>query len=415
MRDHSIEARVRSPRRRFVTLALATVVALLLVGASVARGEPPKAATDRGPAGASYASGELLVALKGGAGKERVERLIRSVNAEKKDSLTDVNTVLISFPAIQNNRAQQAREDALEQIRRELEKYPAVESADYNYLLRFDYVPNDRLFKRQWGLKRPGYPAAWNKTRGKGIKVGVVDSGISARHPDLRGKVAAQRDLVDGDGVAEDRVGHGTHISGIVAANTDNRRGVAGGCPACRLLVAKVGDERGVYASDAARGINWTVNGGARVVNLSFGSPGSSLALERAVNRAWRRGAVVVAAAGNESTSRRSYPAAYSRAIAVAATTSDDRRAGFSNYGRWVDVAAPGANILSTVPDGYRRYSGTSMASPNAAALAGLLGSQGLNKKQIQGRMLGTARDLGPNGRDPYYGYGRINAAEAVR
>lgn len=403
-------------RKHIAALTLAAVSALALLAAvPVAWGETSKAAVDKGPAGAPYAAGELLVSLEPGAGGEEVKGLIQATNAEKKDTLTDVDTVLISFPEIKNNRAQQAREEALEQIRKELEENPAVESADYNYLLQFDYVPNDRLFKRQWGLKKPGYPAAWNKTLGRGVKVGVVDSGITARHPDLRGKIAAQRDFVNGDSAADDQVGHGTHVSGIVAANTDNRRGVAGGCPSCRLLVAKVGDRRGVYASDAARGINWSVNRGARVVNLSFGSSGNTLAIERAVNRAWRRGAVVVAAAGNEDTSRRSYPAAYGRAIAVAATTGGDRRAGFSNYGRWVDVAAPGTNIFSTVPGGYRRYSGTSMASPNAAALAGLLASQGLNKKQIRGRMQGTARDLGRRGRDIYYGHGRIDAGRAVR
>lgn len=416
MRNNPVGTWTRDYRKQLVALSLAAVSALLLlVGAPVAWGAPPKAAVDRGSAGAPYAAGELLVALKPGVGEAGVKGLIRAAGAEKKESLPDIDALLISFPEIKDNRAQKARESALEQIRKKLEKSPNVESADYNYLLQFTYVPNDRLFKRQWGLRKPGYPMAWNKTLGRGVKVGVVDSGIAARHPDLRGKVAAQRDFVNGDGAADDRVGHGTHVSGIVAANTDNRRGVAGGCPDCRLLAAKVGDERGVYAADAARGINWTVNRGARVVNLSIGAPGNPLVLERAVNRAWRKGTVVVAAAGNESTSRPSYPAAYSRAIAVAATSGEDRRAKFSNYGRWVDVAAPGANIFSTVPGGYQRYSGTSMASPNTAALAGLLASQGLNKKQIRGRIQATAKDLGPAGRDPYYGYGRIDAARAVR
>ncbi len=403
-------------RRQLAAVLLAAVMAMLLsVTISVAWAEPAKDVVDRGPAGAPYASGELLVALNPGIGEEKIKGWIRSARAEEKDRLPDVNAVLISFPEIKSKRAQQAREDALEKIRATLEENPYVESADYNYLFQFNYVPNDKLFKRQWGLRKAGYPKAWNRTLGSRAKVGVIDSGIAARHPDLKGNIAAQRDFVDGDRVANDRVGHGTHVSGIVAANTNNRRGVAGGCPGCRLLVAKVGDQRGVYASDAARGINWAVKRGARVVNLSFGAPGNPLILEGAVNRAWRKGAVVVAAAGNENTSRRSYPAAYRRVIAVAATTSEDRRARFSNYGRWVDVAAPGTNIFSTVPGGYQRYSGTSMASPSVAALAGLLASQGLDNKQIRGRIQGTARDLGRRGRDIYYGYGRIDAARAVR
>lgn len=403
-------------KKHLVVLVIAAIIALLLVSTSVAQGETPGPVVDRGPAGAPYASGELLVALKGDVGGSKVDGLVRSAGANKKDSLPDVNAVLISLPEVKNVRAQQARQDALERIKQKLAKNPNVESVDYNYLRQPNYVPNDRLFDQQWNLKKPRFPQAWNKADGsKGIRVGVVDSGIDAGHPDIRGKIAAEWDFANGDGRAEDRVGHGTHVAGTIAARTNNRRGVAGGCPQCTLLVAKVFGQGGAYDSDIAQGINWTVNRHAKVVNLSLGGPRSSAVLKRAVDRAWNKGSVMVAAAGNESTSRPSYPAAYGTVIAVAATKKSDRRAGFSNYGSWVDVAAPGVQIASTVPGGYANYSGTSMAAPHVSALAGLLADRGFSKKRIRGRIQSTAVDLGPRGRDPYYGYGRIDAARAVR
>ena len=409
--------KVRMFRQQAIVLGGAFLGALLLL-LSVAPGESSarqERVIDKGPAGAPYAAGELVISLKADTDGRKVESLLRQVGAKKEESLPDVNAVLITLPEVRNLRAQQAREDALERIKQELEENPNVEAADYNYLRRPNYLPNDKFFDQQWGLKRPRFPAAWNKADGGGVRVGVVDSGIAAGHPDIRGKVFAQQDFVNGDGRAEDRVGHGTHISGTIAARTNNGRGVAGGCPRCTLLAAKVFDQSGAYDSDIVQGINWSVNRGAKVVNLSLGGPGSSAILKRSIDRAWSRGAVVVAAVGNESTSRPSYPAAYGRVIAVAATTKTDRRADFSNYGSWVDVAAPGVKIVSTVPGGYANYDGTSMAAPHVSALAGLLADRGFSKKRIRSRIQSTAVDLGPRGRDPYYGYGRINAVQAVR
>lgn len=405
-----------SAKKHLAILILAVVIALLLVSVSAASGETPGPVVDKGPAGAPYASGELLVSLKGDVGGSKVDGLLRSANANKKEILPDVNAVLISLPKVRNVRAQQAREDALERIKQNLAQNPSVESVDYNYLRQPNYIPNDRLFDQQWNFKKPRFPQAWSKVDGrKGIKVAVVDSGIDAGHPDIRGKISAQRDFANGDGRAEDRVGHGTHVAGTIAARTNNRRGVAGGCPQCSLLVAKVFGQGGAYDSDIAKGINWSANRHAKAINLSLGGPGKSAILKRAVDRAWNKGSVVVAAAGNESTSRPSYPAAYGKVIAVAATTRSDRRASFSNYGSWVDVAAPGVQIASTVPGGYANYSGTSMAAPHVSALTGLLADRGFSKKRIRGRIQSTAVDLGPRGRDPYYGYGRVDAARAVR
>jgi thermitase len=368
---------------------------------------------DRGPAGAPYVSGQLLVNLERNASGAAVEARSRGAGGRVEDRPPDIDTMLLSFPAIANERVREARERALERVRENLDRAPGVESAEYNYVRQTDCVPNDPLFGKEYGLKRPGYPQAWNKTRGKkSVRIGIVDSGIDARHPDLRGKIAAKRDFAPLSSGARDEVGHGAHVAGIAAAVTNNRRGVAGGCPNCRLLIAKSVGQFGGSDTYIAKGINWTVNNGADVLNLSLGGPQRSTTLERAVNR----GTVVVAAAGNDGDATRNYPVAYPRVMAVGVTNASDRRARFSNRGKWLSVTAPGVGIVSTVPgNSYERQTGTSMSSPNVAGLAGLLASRNLSNAQVRGRIQNTAVDLGSNGKDAAYGYGRISAARAVR
>lgn len=210
-------------------------------------------------------------------------------------------------------------------------------------------------------------------------------------------------------------MGHGTAVSGIAAAVTDNGIGIAGACPACRLLVAKDGDEVPVDSA-SIRGIYWAVDHGADVINISSGSPQVSTAYERAVSYARNHGVLVVAAAGNEWRNRRTYPAAYPASVAVSAIDRTGTFATFSNRGSWVDLAAPGVGIQATVPGGeYQPVKGTSFSTPEITALAGLLSAQGLTDDEVRTRMQGTATDLGPRGDDPLYGHGRINAAAAVR
>ncbi|MFP5371060.1 MAG: S8 family serine peptidase, partial [Actinomycetes bacterium] len=206
-------------------------------------------------------------------------------------------------------------------------------------------------------------------------KIAIVDSGIRAKHPDLNAKVAAQYDFGNRDRVAEDTVGHGTHVAGIAAAS-----GGVGTCPGCSILAAKVtGDEGVTYDSAVAEGIVWSADNSADAINVSLVSPGYSRVLERAVEYAWNGGALVISAAGNEATETPMYPAAYGTAVAVAATDRDDAATDFSSRGDWVDVAAPGRQILSLIPGGgYAYLDGTSMASAYVSGLAGLLSSQGL-------------------------------------
>ena len=389
--------------------ALLGTVALLALS-PVARGQSMEGAVDYGPAGAPYAAGELIVAYEEEAPVNAVESLEQEVGGEIEGQLPAIDARLLEFPEVKGEHSRDVREWELAEIKADLERDQAVESVDYNYLRTLSYTPNDPRFDEQWGLIKARFKEAWSSTRGKGIKIAVIDSGAAVRHPDLRRKIALQRDFKDNDGTVEDSAGHGTHVAGTVAAATNNGTGVAGGCPACRLVIAKVFDPKGGYDFAIARGITWSADHGARVINCSFTGPGDSRALKEAIDHAASKGAVVVAAAGNGDTNNPRYPAAYPNVIAVAATNEEDRRASFSNFGSWVDVAAPGVGVLSTVPGGYDQFNGTSMAAPHVSALAGLLAAQGRGPRAIRDRILRTALDLGPKGRDPYYGRGRIRA-----
>jgi thermitase len=204
-------------------------------------------------------------------------------------------------------------------------------------------------------------------------------------------------------------------VAGIVAALTNNGMGVAGGCPACRLLIARVLNDKGdTTATRLVDGIDWSVENEADVINLSLAGPDNA-AVERAVNSARANGTVVVAAAGNLGTTTPLYPAAYEKVIAVSATNENDGLASTSSRGNWVDLAAPGTSILSTRKGGgYGVATGTSEAAPFVSALAGLLASEGKTASEIRQRMQSTATDLGAAGDDPKFGHGRINANRAV-
>ncbi|HEX9228576.1 MAG TPA: S8 family serine peptidase, partial [Arthrobacter sp.] len=249
-----------------------------------------------------------------------------------------------------------------------LRRNPAVEYAEPDEPVTA--ATADEYFPRQYALQNTGQAftntagtlsvaggaadadvdavEAWNVTTGSGIKVAVLDSGVASDNADITPKVVARANFTNGK-AGEDNYGHGTHVAGIVAATKDNTAGVAGVCPGCTILDGKVLNDSGVGSSSSlANGINWAVNNGAKVINMSLGVR-ASRTLETAVNNAWNKGVVLVAAAGNGNNQAKIYPGAYPNVIAVAATDNSDAKASFSTYGAsWVDVAAPGVNVYST-------------------------------------------------------------------
>jgi len=395
----------------FLIAALLSAIFLLVLA--------PGAKGDEDPGAAPYVAGELLVLYEPGTTENAEQAVVRASGGQTAKDLPG-GVRLVSFPDIRREESGEARARSLERKLGNIRDEPRVEAADFNFIRKASWIPHDRKFGEQWGLSKAHFPGAWESTKGEEARIAIIDSGIDKGHPDIA-KIAAQRNFFTGGEVANDGNGHGTHVAGIAAALTNNDRGVAGGCPRCELLVAKVMDASGVVKdSNLVPAINWSVDQGADVINLSFGGRRRSTVLKDTIDDAYAdgKGAVVVAAAGNEGTNTRQYPAAYKKAIAVSATTSEDKLAGFSSRGNWVDLAAPGSGILSTRAaiegGGYAGESGTSQAAPFVSALAGLLASEGKRAGVIRKCMQDTAADLGQAGDDPRFGHGRIDANEAV-
>ncbi|MCU7713088.1 S8 family peptidase [Priestia megaterium] len=295
-------------------------------------------------------------------------------------------------------------------------KLDEVEYVEPNYIFKASYIPNDSFYPFQYGPQKVQAPSAWDVTKSNSsIRIAIVDTGVQLNHPDLTSKLLPGYNFVDGNTNPSDGNGHGTHVAGIAAAATNNVSGIAGMAPLASILPLRALDNTGNGTlTNIANAIIYAADQSVQVINLSLGGSQGSLTLENAINYAWDKGSVILAAAGNEGTNTLTYPAYYENVIAVASTDSNDQKSSFSNYGTWVEVAAPGSNILSTyIGSSYAYLSGTSMACPHVAGLAALLAAQGKNNVEIREDMQSTADPI--LGTGSYWTYGRIDANRAVR
>jgi len=342
-----------------------------------------------------------------------------------------------------------------------------VEFAEENKLVSVNFTPNDPYFLSSgswgqayddlWGIKKIGAPAAWDTTAGAGVIVAVVDTGIDYNHPDIASNIWINTGEIpnngiddDGNGYVDDvrgwdfigssylnptqsndpidHFGHGTHVAGTIAAAGNNGIGVIGVAWQAQVMAVKGLDDNG-YGIDStlSNAIIYAANNGADVISNSWAGPGTSQTIADAVSYAYNLGAVVVAAAGNNSDDARNYyPANLPQVITVAATDHNDVQASFSNWGDKIDVAAPGVDILSLRATGtsmgtpvdanYTRADGTSMATPHVSGLAALVLSQypAYSNEDVRQVIRVSALSLGTPGFDLNYGYGRINAAYAI-
>jgi thermitase len=282
------------------------------------------------------------------------------------------------------------------------------DSSSYDSSPQATYSVDDSYLTDRWGIDKIEAPEAWQITRGdQSITVAVLDTGIDKDNQDLADRVVAEVNFTDSP-TSDDLYGHGTHMAGTIAA-------IALGC---RLMNVKVADDRGkCEPSVVARGIIWAVDHGAKVINLSLAMVASP-ELEEAVNYAWSQGAVLVAAAGNKGTSEPSYPAYYDNCVAVAGTNENNALALLSSYGDWVDVAAPGFNIYSELPENQYGYkTGTSAAGAHVSGVAALVFSvaedsngNGMVNDEVRRAIENSCTPIAVDG----VGQGLVNAVEAV-
>jgi thermitase len=445
--------------RRLLTPILAAVA--LLLATIVALQAPPPNSAAGPPRDAEIEPGAVLVRYRVGAD---LARAAVDLEAEGITEASEIRQIRVHKLRVPPGRE---REFAARLTAR-----PDVEYAEPSALARAQWTPGDPLYPYQWALTRVGAEQAWNTTRGDpAITVAVLDSGFDAGHPDAPAHLVLGHDYITGATVTSDPFGHGTHVTGIIAGSANNGTGVAGLAPDVTLLNIRVlgADGIGNLYTIATAVIDAT-DAGARVVNLSLGAVSSLYTMQLAVDYAIAHGVIVVAAAGNNGNQTPFYPAAYPNVVAVSATTVDDTKASYSNFGSYVDIAAPGGDnpaagtpsaetrILNLYPidatscqypayvspatpvvpvptrnpnatitlvpafrvdlrPGYCTMRGTSMASPHVAALAGLVWStrSDLGASQVTDIIKTTANPLGQPVPSSQFGYGRIDAAAAVQ
>ena len=383
----------------------------------------------------SYVPNEVLVKFKSHFSAETAEATITAYDSTKIKRIPWINVYQIQIPDY----------TTVEEMIFVLSQNPDVEYAEPNFIGHITVTPNDAFFHWQYALYNSGQeiwdngprgtPRAdikategWEETTGvESVIVAVLDTGVDMLHPDIDEKIqSAGRDFVNDDYDATDDHWHGTHVAGIIAAESNNGRGIAGIAWNCKILPVKVADAQGDVPNSALiDGIVWAADNNAAVINISL-VDFPSQSLEEALHYAYEKNIVIVASAGNDGGPVR-YPAAYDEyCLAVAATDYNDNNPGWSNFGPQVDVAAPGVSILSLVPTRSRpefpydwSKDGTSMAAPHVSGLAALIKGikPWLENWEIMDIIRYSADDVNSAqhpGRDEFIGYGRINMEKAL-
>ncbi|MEW5759218.1 MAG: S8 family serine peptidase [Candidatus Thermoplasmatota archaeon] len=306
-----------------------------------------------------------------------------------------------------------------------IKKSPQVRYVEPNYLRKPTLVPNDPKYSTQWAIPKIKADNAWDIVTGSNsVILAIVDSGVDYNHPDLASNMWSSStgthgyDFVNNDNDPLDDFGHGTMCAGIAAAVMNNNYGIAG-IAQVKIMAVKVSDSHGnAIGSAEIQGIKWAVDNGADIISISLGGSGAYQSEMDACNYAWNKGAVIVSASGNAGKHEVYCPAAYANVIATGAIDKNDQRWAYSNYGPELELAAPGVDILTTNKgNAYITESGTSLACPHVSGVAGLIlaANSSLTNAEVRTILQNTAVDLGAQGRDEYYGFGRIDAEGCVR
>jgi len=414
-------------RFRMLILGLAvTVCSALLSWAQLNTETATQPSLDPKQISAPFVPGELVVGLESG------DLALPLLAMEMVGTITAQNPPINSF--VIKLAPNLTMHDAGEFLR----SLPGVRYVEPNYLAFAFANPNDPSFSQQYGPQRIQANLAWDIWQPqRTVYIAIIDTGIDSNHPDLTNKMRRHSNgavygwnTLNNTTNALDDNGHGTHCAGIAAAEINNGVGIAGVAAwnpnvansraYVQLMPVKVLSSSGSGSYDGvARGITWAADNGAHILSLSLGGAGGSQQLQDAVNYAWNRGCLVVVAAGNGASSSPQYPAFYTNSIAVAATDSSDRLASFSQYGSWVDIAAPGVGILSTIPNNsYTAYDGTSMACPHVAGAAAVLWSHNgsLTNAQLRSALETNVDPYQPfSGRTIAPNAGRLNVYRALQ
>lgn len=386
-------------RKVLLRTAIALAIGVALIPANAVAAQP------------AFREGVVLVKPIPGMTPEKLEKILEKSKGKAFRKLERAGVEVVEVPA----GTELATANALN-------KHPHIAFAEPDMLVEPIALPNDPNYSSQWHLPVMGVTnaqlSAWDYANGKGVIVAVCDTGVNASHPDLIGQTVPGFNTAANSSDTSDVHGHGTWVSGVVAAAANNLKGGASVAPGARVMTMRITDRTDGYAyfSDMAECVTWAADHGARVANISFGGVPGSSTVESAASYMMSKGGLVVVAAGNDGADKL-YPNSIYM-FTAAATDSGDNRASWSNFGAYVDIAAPGVGIFTTDRGGgYASVSGTSFASPNAAAAAALVMSANpaLKPTDVTSIITNTAKDLGAASWDPYFGWGRVNALAATQ
>jgi thermitase len=383
---------------RFV-LAAVSVAAALACGSALAQGQAGTATTE------AYAPGRILVMPRAGLPDTALARILNENGGGKARRIGKSELRIVDLPA--------GREKAMVE---RLARHPHFKFAELDYRVEPSLVPNDPYMGSAWHLTKIGASKAWDTSVGSGVTIAVLDSGIDAAHPDLKDRLVAGWNFYDNNSNTADVYGHGTLVAGSAAATINNGVGVASVSGQTKIMPIRVTDTSGAgWTSMIANGLIYAADRGVRVANISFANQPSRASVVSSAQYMKDKGGLVFVAAGNSGIDEGFAPT--TSLIPVSATDQNDAKAGWSSYGNYVTLSAPGVSIYTTsLGGGYTASSGTSIATPVAAGVAALAfaARPALSSAQVESILLSTAVDLGSAGRDIYFGHGRVDAEKVV-
>jgi subtilisin family serine protease len=389
-------------RHVLLTTRLGPVVEAGAVDPQQLLDQQPTAAGARPP---EVVPGRLLVGARAGLSDAEFDKIVKP-HGGKLRRIGKSDLFIVDLPA-------QASEKAVMAM---LARHPHLKFAEQDQRVPPAFVPNDPYLGSQWHLGKIGAATAWDHAQGSGVTIAVLDTGVDANHPDLAARLVAGWNFYANSADTSDAYNHGTGVAGAAAAATNNGTGVAGVAGQARIMPIRISDAAGSASYSAmAQGLTHAADQGVRVANISYMVGGVS-SVRSAAQYMKNKGGLVFVSSGN--TGAENTATATTSLIPVAATDSNDLRAGWSTYGAYVALAAPGVGIYTTTRGGgYVAESGTSFSSPVAAGVAAAVMSANptLSSSQIESILFATAVDLGVAGRDPYYGHGRLNLDAAVK
>mgnify|MGYP005835454611 CR=1 FL=1 len=384
--------------------ALRPLAAGLMLAACLSLPLPPAGAADPVQA---WVPGRLLVQPRPGLPEAELDKIIKPHGGKRIGRIEGIDVHVVALPA-------KASEKAIAAL---LAKNKHLKFAELDVIVSPAATANDTYYSKAWHLPKIGVPSAWDTSKGDGVIIAILDTGLNTNHEDLLGRTVPGWNFYDNNADTTDVHGHGTAVAGAAVAGTNNGKGVAAIAGNAYVMPVRIADANAQATGSAiAQGLVWAADRGAKVANISYhGIPGN-LTVQNAAKYMKNKGGLVVVAAGN--TSAEIVSPADDSMIFVSATDQNDVKTSWSSWGSYVDLAAPGVSIYTTDRGGgYQVASGTSLASPVVAGVVGLMWAANptLGPIDIEKVLFTTARDLGAAGFDSYYGYGRVDAAAAVQ